>query len=194
MAGVHGDEVEGIQFLQQFLSSDLWPSLEGLDLWCMPCANPDGEALGQRCNGRGVDLNRNLPTQDWTAQILNPRYPPGSAPGSELETQYLVCLVETLQPRAIFSIHSAFTDRCININGSHALILATAMSHHSGYPITDDIGYPTPGSLGTWAGKERGIPTLTLEIPRGQDPGLTWQEHGIALAAGIQAITHILTP
>ena len=35
------------------------------------------------------------------------------------------------------------------------------------YEITEDIGYPTPGSLGTYAGWERKIPTVTFEIERG---------------------------
>ena len=32
------------------------------------------------------------------------------------------------------------------------------------YPIEPSIGYPTPGSFGTWAGIEKGIPTVTLEL------------------------------
>ena len=33
-----------------------------------------------------------------------------------------------------------------------------------GYPVEKSIGYPTPGSFGTWAGIERKIPTITLEL------------------------------
>ena len=194
LAGVHGDEIEGIRLVEQLMADPLVQQLPtGVDLWVIPCLNPDGQALQQRCNGRGVDLNRNLPSRDWIPEVLNPRYPPGPAAGSEVENQILVQLIETLQPRAIFSIHSAFTDRCININGSAqdkdaspVDEIARAMADHSGYPITTDIGYPTPGSLGTWAGYERGIPTITLEIPRGQDPNLVWQEHGRALWAGLR--------
>jgi len=40
--------------------------------------------------------------------------------------------------------------------------LATA-----GYFIRPQIGYPTPGSLGSWLGIDRGIPILTLELPGG---------------------------
>ena len=32
------------------------------------------------------------------------------------------------------------------------------------YPVEGDIGYPTPGSFGTWAGIEKNIPTITLEL------------------------------
>ncbi|NJO85445.1 MAG: murein peptide amidase A [Synechococcaceae cyanobacterium RM1_1_27] len=174
--------------------------MPGISLIFIPAANPDGLMRGReidsRFNANGVDLNRNLPSQDWIPEVLNPRYPPGPAAGSELENQLLVQLIETLQPRAIFSIHSAFTDRCINVNGINGSAqgksespvdkIAQAMADHSGYPITTDIGYPTPGSLGTWAGHERGIPTITLEIPRGQDPDWVWREHGKALWAGLR--------
>ena len=33
-----------------------------------------------------------------------------------------------------------------------------------GYPVEESIGYPTPGSFGTWAGIEKNIPTITLEL------------------------------
>ena len=32
------------------------------------------------------------------------------------------------------------------------------------YPIEPSIGYPTPGSFGTWAGIEKEILTITLEL------------------------------
>ena len=38
-----------------------------------------------------------------------------------------------------------------------------------GYEVKTDIGYPTPGSLGTYCGLEKGIPTITYEVERGLD-------------------------
>ena len=35
------------------------------------------------------------------------------------------------------------------------------------YPVEESIGYPTPGSFGTWAGIERNVPTITLELDEG---------------------------
>jgi protein MpaA len=32
------------------------------------------------------------------------------------------------------------------------------------YPTEGSIGYPTPGSFGTWAGIEHNIPVITLEL------------------------------
>ncbi|MFZ2490659.1 MAG: murein tripeptide amidase MpaA, partial [Thermoanaerobaculia bacterium] len=36
----------------------------------------------------------------------------------------------------------------------------------TGLPLQPSIGYPTPGSLGSYAGVERRIPIVTLELPR----------------------------
>ena len=36
-----------------------------------------------------------------------------------------------------------------------------------GWPARGDIGYPTPGSFGSWLGVDRALPVLTLELPAG---------------------------
>ena len=50
--------------------------------------------------------------------------------------------------------------RAINKSNS----LAEKISEIINYPVESSIGYPTPGSFGTWAGVERNIPTITLEV------------------------------
>ena len=54
--GIHGDEPAGPLAIRQLLQDDLWPP--DLDLWVMPCLNPDGFVLRRRTNGEGIDLNR----------------------------------------------------------------------------------------------------------------------------------------
>ena len=39
------------------------------------------------------------------------------------------------------------------------------MAAKNGYPAKGSIGYPTPGSMGTWAGIDRKIAMITLELP-----------------------------
>ena len=43
--------------------------------------------------------------------------------------------------------------------------LGRHLAARSGLPLTGDIGYPTPGSFGTWCG-ERGLPVVTLELEK----------------------------
>jgi protein MpaA len=52
---------------------------------------------------------------------------------------------------------------CINYDGP-AETLAKEMAKLNKYPVKSYIGYETAGSLGTYAGKELQIPTITLEL------------------------------
>jgi murein peptide amidase A len=54
--GIHGDEPAGPLAIRQLLKENHWPP--DVDLWVMPCLNPEGFILRQRTNGEGIDLNR----------------------------------------------------------------------------------------------------------------------------------------
>ena len=164
LGGIHGDETEGIAAADALLASLIQDNSFDLDITIVPRANPDGALHNTRGNGQGVDLNRNLPTKDWSPEIKTPRYHPGQHAGSEPENQALIALIESLQPHFILSLHSWHP--VININGE-CMDEANALAQVSGYKIDADIGYPTPGCLGTYTGLERQIPTITYEIERG---------------------------
>ena len=165
LGGVHGDEREGVA-----LAQEVWALYQGifpykLQLMLIPALNVDGVLGGMRQNEAGVDLNRNLPTRDWSAEAASPRYCPGPSAGSEPENQALVAAIEDFRPKFIISLHS-FKRWMINVNGDCAPE-AQLISSITGHPVCSDIGYPTPGSLGTYAGYERGIPTITYELRKG---------------------------
>lgn len=71
----------------------------------------------------------------------------------------------------------------ININGPGCEPEANILKDFTGYSIEPDIGYPTPGSLGTYAGKERDIATITFEIQRDIDFAKINEIHVPALLA-----------
>ncbi|HEX4110294.1 MAG TPA: M14 family zinc carboxypeptidase [Solirubrobacteraceae bacterium] len=71
VAGLHGEEPETVVTLSSALRSLDAPDLAAS---VVLTANPDGLARGTRGNAAGIDLNRNFPTADWTAQP-----PPGTA-------------------------------------------------------------------------------------------------------------------
>lgn len=160
---VHGDEPQGRWLLRDALRR-WWeePPARNVGLVVIPCLNPDGSAARTRVNARGVDLNRNLPTRDWIPRSPRESNHPGPAPASEPETRALLQLMEGYGFRAILSVHSMRRYQ-INCNGP-ARDWGEALAAVCGYPVTDDIGYPCPGSLGTYAGAERQIPTITLEV------------------------------
>ena len=128
-------------------------------------------------------LSCNLPTKDWSPEIKNPRYPPGPHAGSEPESQAMIKLIDAIKPLAILSAHS-FSKPMVNSNGP-ARAWAEAVSAVCNYEVTEDMGYPTPGCLGTYAGHERGIPTITLEIERGTGEDVFLPLHAMTIASSI---------
>ena len=166
LAAIHGDEPETTVAVSEALR-------------CLPegtlreavilCGNPDGMVRGTRGNARGIDLNRNFPTSNWSPDPVfyksrandarDIALSPGPEPSSEPETRALLSLIERLQPRAVVSLHSALA--CVDDSGaSH---LGRQLADRCTLPFLTEIGYPTPGSMGTWAG-ERGLNLVTLEL------------------------------
>lgn len=135
----------------------------------IPVLNPDGLAAGTRVNANGVDLNRNYPTPDWVEENQGTPYYSGPSAASEPETGLVMALIERHQPQKILTVHSPY--KVLNFDGP-ARPLAEAMAQFSGYPVVESIGYPTPGSFGTYAGVRRQIPVVTLELPPGLDEPL----------------------
>ncbi len=187
LAGVHGDEHEGIILLQTLIN-DLrdhsHSTLKDLQFHVVLQANPDACIQKRRTNQRNVDINRNYPTKDWQSTFTNPRYYPGAHQASEPETQAHIHYLTREKPNMIITMHS-FEKALINYNGN-CRKFAQIISKINNLPAVDSIGYPTLGSLGTYAGIERNIPTITLEILKGQAAKESWQIHGNALLQGLQ--------
>jgi protein MpaA len=185
-AGKHGDEWMG-QYVALCLVDYL---LVHEELYAerrvavIPTVNPDGILRRTRVNANGVDCNRNFPARNWRESKRNKFYG-GPEPASEPETRAIMQAVTDLKPIHIVSIHEAVgIPHCVNFDGP-ASELAHAMAAHNGYPVKADMGYPTPGSFGTWAGRERQIPTITLELQDNYPGEKLWSEHRDALVAAI---------
>ena len=161
LGGVHGDEYEGIALATSFVEK-LDTKIKS-ELTVVPTLNVDGMLKNTRCNARGVDLNRNLPTKDWTNKVYKKRYNPGLEPNNQSENRALTNHIKNKKPDLIISLHSF--EPMININGD-CVEIAKMLQKYTGYEIKDYIGYPTPGSLGTY-GVENSIPVVTYEIERG---------------------------
>lgn len=163
VGGVHGDEPEGVVLAKELLR---WlHSPQAADVvhnWILiPCLNPDGHSKNQRGNSRGVDLNRNFPSSDWSPQAKAPRYFPGESPNSELETQALVQLLTQVKPQLIVHFHS--WEPCVVYTGLPGKKAAELIGLGTTYPVHEDIGYPTPGSLGQYGWLELKTPVVCVE-------------------------------
>jgi protein MpaA len=183
LGGFHNDEPASapvVEMLGRYLAlhPEEW---KGRTVVLVPRVNPDGRRLRSRVNANGVDLNRNFPGT-WHMIAAAARYNPGPAPASEPETRAVMRLVEKYAPSKIVSIHQPF--HTLNWNGTNGRAIAEEMSWYNGYPVTGDIGYPTPGSFGSYA-ESRGMGIVTLEMPV-VDAATCWLQNRDALLAAIR--------
>ncbi len=183
MCGVHPDEITPVKFcfdiLNDFLKDPQLYSESKIILAPIVTTDPFFFKRPTRTNSKKVDVNRNFPTSDWNESALklwkkkyysNKRRFPGHKSLTEQETIFQVNLIKLYKPDYIISVHAPL--QLLDYDGpslkSKSSIetknILTQMSKKAGnYKIANYPFYP--GSLGNWAGNERGIPTFTLELP-----------------------------
>ncbi|MDD3435630.1 MAG: DUF2817 domain-containing protein [Candidatus Gastranaerophilales bacterium] len=127
----------------------------------IPCLNPDGLELNTRTNANEVDINRNFPTKNWVREPFASEYFGGENSASEIETKFVMEVISEFSPDIILTLHAPY--KVVNYDGP-AEKIAKDISAIINYPVESDIGYSTPGSFGNYAGIERNIPTITLEL------------------------------
>lgn len=167
---IHGDETEGQAILDEAIARLAGPDLAAAaTVRVVRDMNPDGSEAGRRGNARGVDLNRN-----WPARNFSPSRARGPHPLSEPETLAVFADLVTFRPDLVIVLHS--TSRggpFVNYDGpAEALaesFASAAASFDPEWRTRAEMGYPTPGSLGTCLGVNRGVPILTIEFARGRD-------------------------
>jgi protein MpaA len=152
--------------------------MEGRRVVLLAVANPDGMAHRSRVNANGVDLNRNFPSTNR----VNDRQS-GATPLSEPEARVIKQLIDQYSPDRIISLHQPLA--CIDYDGP-GTTLAVRMAQYCSLPMKK-LG-ARPGSLGSYAGVDLGIPIITLEMRQndsGFDSSILWQRYGKALVSAI---------
>ena len=167
LGGIHGDEYSSVSIVFKWMNT-LNQYHSGLFHWrVIPLLNPDGllQKHSQRMNANGVDLNRNFPTPDWEKESnyywvnktdRNPRRYPGKEPLSEPETRWFASEIERFQPDAIVSVHAPHG--ILDFDGP------PKAPERFGHLYLRLLG-TYPGSLGNYAGIQKKIPVITIELP-----------------------------
>jgi hypothetical protein len=184
---IHGNEGNTetlVRSLQEAFVLDS-ESVRGVALYFVPLVNPDGRAAGTRPNARGVDLNRNWPTEDWKSDAATSGgIRPGAGgpePASEPEVAALAAWMEDgLLPRHeplwLLSYHSAYPPRGAVQGGYLVQGQPTAGGERLARLVADRIG-------STYIQNWPGMHALTGEL-------IHWcAAHGI-IAADIELATH----
>lgn len=173
IGGIHGDEAEGA------VATAALPDAFGaaglartVTLYIIEDANPDGREAATRDNANGVDINRNFPARNF--EPGNPAG--GGSPVNQPETRAVVETIDRIDPHLVMVVHSWNNEQFVNFDGP-AQAAAERFSALSGLPVKASGEFAaTPGSLGSYAGRDRGIPVLTIELLKGSDPQMDWRK------------------
>lgn len=177
IAGIHGDEQEGLRHLGEvveLLRDAPWA------VRLIEDASPDGTAASSRNTASGVDPNRN-----WPADNFRPSPRNGPRALSEPEVAAVYADMVRTEPELVIVLHSARSGPFVNFDGP-AEAEAQLFQAGAGAPwrVQPSMGYPTPGSLGSWMGVDSAVPILTIEFRRGADP----EETGPPLLRGLRSV------
>ena len=168
VAGIHGgyewNTIELANELIAYLYDKPRAIPTDVTLYIIPNLNPDGEARAHgvdgRVNNNGVDLNRNFPSDNWTANwdrdgcwIYRPTTA-GRYGGSEPETRAVMGFIRNRDIEAMISYHSAALG--VFPGGvpwtADSKRLAKALGEATGYPYPPvDTGCEYTGTLADWA-------------------------------------------
>ena len=198
---MHGVEMVGalalLDFVRGIVEGARGDLLRDARLVVVPVVNPDafhdncarlqqGKRAFQRCNARGVDLNRNFPRlrerMPWNPLggsrfPLSPHYV-GPAPLSEPESQALHALADGLRPRVSLAFHSfgelvlypwAYTSRpnpkrAVYERAGRAFVRALRGPDYRVMQATD--WYATIGDMDDWLDAAYGTLAYTVEVSR----------------------------
>jgi murein peptide amidase A len=164
MSLIHGDETPAGS-LGRFWMERLM-KVDARNTWrVIPVVNPDGVKKKTRTNEKGVDLNRNFPTADWSADAIklwekkeqkSERKFPGFEAGAEPEVKCIIQHLEEFKPDFVISIHTPL--KVLDFDGPK---LKNPPKYS--YLPWKSLGN-FPGSLGRYLWVERNTPVLTTEL------------------------------
>jgi predicted deacylase len=185
IAGIHGGyEWNTIALADQlidYLNEDPNFVPDGIALYILRSANPDGEARVKgsagRANENGVDINRNFPANwavDWNKKGCWNHLPitAGTRPMSEPETGAIMQFILSTRIEALISYHSAAlgifaggqppTPKSIDLAETLAAVAPYT------YPPPYDTGCEYTGQLTDWAANHN-IAAVDIELTNHED-------------------------
>lgn len=184
LGGIHADEEASVLLVLDWIARARQAGSTRPVHWRMaPLVNPDGffRPARTRVNFKGVDLNRNFATHQWSEEARkywikatrrDPRRFPGVAPLSEPESQWVHRQIGSFQPNLIVSVHAPYG--VLDFDGP------PPPPNRLGNLMLDQVGI-YPGSLGNYGGIVLGVPVVTIELKHATrvtaaDAGAMWTD------------------
>jgi len=171
---IHGTECAGTAITRRLLRG---AAPRGALLSIVPNLNPDGRAAGTRLNGRGVDLNRNFPSEWRPFQRRgDPQYS-GPRPLSEPESRAIARLIRARRPRVTIWFHQP-----------QAIVRAWGPSVPAArrYARLADVSFRRirwpNGTASNWQNHRfPGTSSFVVELPAGELDGAAARRHAAAV-------------
>ena len=161
VGSIHGDEPAGHRVIRTLRRSS---PPDGVQLWLVRTANPDGAARRTRQNARGVDLNRNFPRRWRGGGRPFDTFFPGRRAASEPETRAVQRLVQRIRPQRTVWFHQAL--RLVNYSPGADRAVVRAYARRVGLPARS-LG-DLRGTATSWQNHAHpGTSAFVVELPGG---------------------------
>lgn len=173
VGAIHGNESSSNGLMRAWINElEKHPDrLEAKRVVVVPSINPDGIAAGSRTNSRGVNLNRNFPTDNWEKDIDDTdgkhKNGGGKKPLSEPEAKALATLTQQYRPRLLLSFHavgSLVQGDPGSPSASYAAKYASMVGYSNATGKGDTFDYGITGGYEDWAWRNNGTPAMVVEL------------------------------
>lgn len=169
LGSMHGYWEQAGQQVTSAMRSTAIP--RGLNLWVIDTVNPDGNALRQRTNAHGVDLNRNWPNK-WApiarGGVFDSHYS-GPAALSEPETRAMHTFLIAVRPQRVVSMHQPLNGVDTTDGGAKDVPFRTALAGRLGLPAKPFTCHDVcRGSMTGWLTNYTSTVGITVEFPGAQ--------------------------
>ncbi|MBL9165915.1 MAG: hypothetical protein JNL18_24540 [Planctomycetaceae bacterium] len=182
IGALEGDKPEGVA-MAEFLAAHLarFPKRTGdVTVTIVRDPNPDGRARRTPTNARGVLLDRNFNTPGWQRQ--GPVTGPES--DSEPETRGLAELLVDVQPERVVIFGTATSKATLGFTGPDEP-LAKQVALEAGAQLLTRESMRIPGSLASYTGDDRGVPTLRMSFVPAANADAIWSEQKRAILTAV---------
>jgi hypothetical protein len=182
IGALDGDKPEGVA-MAEFLAAHLarFPKRTGdVTVTIVRDPNPDGRARRTPTNARGVLLDRNFNTPGWQRQ--GPATGPES--DSEPETRGLAELLVDVQPERVIIFGTATGKATLGYTGPDEP-LAKQVALEANAQLLTRESMRVPGSLASYTGDDRGIPTLRMSFVAAANADAIWSDHKRAILTAV---------
>ena len=181
---LEGDETAALTLIEQLADhlAHFPRSSGGVRVTIVRDPNPDGRLRRSPFNARGVQLNRNFATRNWHKLPSGSIWLSGREPESEAETRAIADLIGDLRPDRVIILATTRRNAELAYAGP-AESLAREFAKSGGLRPVLFTSAAEPGSLASYAGEDRNLPTLVFRVPTAMRGDQLWSQYRRSLLA-----------